>query len=356
MSGYSTYLNDDLNSQMDQVNDPGVSVSVLFEGQTRIRNMKGVRELSDDHTLVSSTDKHYLASVTKPMTAEIVLQLAASGSFNLSDRISAHLEHLPGYMNEITVDHLLNHTSGIPDYYEYLDWAAPQIDNEYVLQLLTDNVDSLAFRPGSEFGYSNANYILLAMLIEKVTQQSYAHVMEQEIFDKYNMRHAHVSFDERRGNYATGYRWVNNRYLLNDFSRIEFENGFIAPFNKKTYGSSGAFATVPDMESWVLHLGASDYFKTLKGTAVAIEDRSFEFATNVKYKAGWYFGIVQGEEVYWHSGGFAGYRNMVVVVPDKQFGIVALSSNGKFDAEHSGLEWVNEFLAGAKRQGEPQKT
>ncbi len=343
--GYSTYLDRQLDSRMDEMFDPGIGVSIIKEGQVRIRNIKGVNELSKESQLLTASTSFYLASVTKPMTSQIIQKLTETGKLDLHSPINTILNELPEYMKNVTVEDLINHKSGIKNFYEYITWREPLIDNNYVLSLLKDKTDSLEFTPGTRHSYSNSNYVLLAEIIEQVSGKTYFEMLESVVLKPARMRESSLNAPLSGLNKAVGYNFKDDQFLLNDYERIEFAGGFIGKFNKKTYGSSGVFSTQPDLERWILQLNEMNYFDKLPSEKLPVEGYQESNVKGVHYSFGWYQGKILGHEIFWHSGEFGGYRNLVLSIPELNFAIVALSNNASLEVEKLGLNWAEEYIS-----------
>ncbi len=343
---FSPYLNDYLNFQMDNIDDPGIAASIIIKGKVSLRNMKGVEERTEDLKLLTSTSSFYLASVTKPMTAQLILNLLAEKKIEGQQNINSILTNLPDYMKEISIEDLLSHQSGIPSYYEFITWREEVIDNEYVLRLLNEKFKDLNFKPGTKYEYSNSNYILLAEIIEAITGQPYEKVLQDHVFAKVGMKNSSVNKPQTGLHPAIGYLFNENEktYRINDYQSIQFPNGQIFGFNKKTYGSSGVFSTISDLEKWTIHLLDNHYFETFENGRHPIEGYAENSVENVYYTNGWFKGKMMNYDVFWHSGEFGGYRNMVLCLPELELGLVILSNNGKFNAESTGLEWAQHYI------------
>jgi CubicO group peptidase (beta-lactamase class C family) len=126
-----------------------------------------------------------IGSVSKQFTATAILLLVADGKLSLEDPLSRHLGGLPGWADTVSVDQLLHHTSGIPDYTELLidggHAFTDQVSQEQTLQLLA-TVPSLEFAPGSRWEYSNSNYVLLAEVVKQVSGQPLPDSLSSRIF------------------------------------------------------------------------------------------------------------------------------------------------------------------------------
>src|SRR5476651_482692 len=124
-----------------------------------------------------------LASVSKQFTAMAIMQLHAKGKLGYDDSLSKYFPQIP--YHGITLNNLLHHTSGIPD---FLSWGEQQIDvkrmnnNQDVLAAIIRNRPSLYFNPGDTLSYSNTNYLLLALVVEKVSGMTFSNYMDKFIF------------------------------------------------------------------------------------------------------------------------------------------------------------------------------
>ena len=133
--------------------------------------------------------KFRIASLTKQFTAACILLLQERGMLHVQDRVSKYLTDLPVAWREITVHQLLTHTSGVPN----PDYASRQSANvqrmgatpqEAIAQVANQPLD---FSPGTKWGYSNTGYILLGILIEKLSGQTYADFLENNVFHPLGM-------------------------------------------------------------------------------------------------------------------------------------------------------------------------
>ena len=128
-----------------------------------------------------------IGSVTKTLTAAIVLQLVAEEKLGLADPLGAHVAGLPPAARKITVRQLLNHTSGLANFTDYGGWleqARKESDSTRPMDALRYAASQpLVFEPGSRHGYSNTNYTALGLVIEKVTGSTYGEQLSERILD-----------------------------------------------------------------------------------------------------------------------------------------------------------------------------
>ena len=155
----------------------------------------------------SSVTRYHIASVSKPFTAAAILQLQEQGHLSVSDKVS---KYVPGFSNgeRITLDHLLTHSSGIPDI-NGIDGIDTFERSPHTLEQLVAKFASLPleFAPGSKQSYSNSNYNLLALILEKVSGESYEDYLRRHIFEPAGMKDSGVDDDASRliPNAASGY-------------------------------------------------------------------------------------------------------------------------------------------------------
>lgn len=154
------------------------------EGQIKINHGLGFADRAKEIPYTDSS-LFTIGSITKPVTATAILLLSAQGQLGLNDKITRYFRHVPGDKQEITLHHLLTHSSGLPgaigDDYEMLDaenfrarsWETP-----------------LLFTPGNGYEYSNVGYSLLGMIIEQVSGQSYSEFLQNNIFKPAGMKTA----------------------------------------------------------------------------------------------------------------------------------------------------------------------
>ncbi|MGP4074742.1 serine hydrolase domain-containing protein [Halobacillus sp. K22] len=202
-----------------------------------------------EERLNTSNTRFGIASGCKLFTAIGISQLVEEGLLDFNTRLAECLSvHLPNFDKEITIHHLLTHTSGIPDYFDeevmqnYEDlWKSYPV---YQINSLKDFLplfqeDPMKFSPGERFHYNNAGYILLGLIIEEQTGRCFTEYIESEVFSKCNMEESgYFSLDQLPGNTAAGYidNHKENTWRTNIYS-----------IPKKGGSDGGAFVTAPDM-------------------------------------------------------------------------------------------------------------
>ena len=199
---------------------------------------------------IQSDTSFCLASRSKQFTAMAVLMLAEQGLLRLEDRLRLYIPTWPGWGTEITLRHLLQHTSGLPDYISLLtsyvhgeNIAAftrdlTGVTNADVLQLMIQLTEPI-FKAGEHYSYSNAGYVLLAMIVEQVSGQLFATFLKERIFAPLGMKPTRV-YDASRPvvhNLAQGYIWQDDHFEPWDYPLL-------------TAGDGGLFSTIDDLLRW----------------------------------------------------------------------------------------------------------
>ena len=180
---------------------------ILVRHRGRVRLNKGYGMANYELGVINSAwTRFHIASVTKAFTAAAVLLLDERGKLRLDDSVSTHL---PGYPNggRIRIEHLLKHTAGIPNLGSGPDWARQERQSHTTEELVALFKDlPLEFEPGAEMRYSNSNYNLLTLIIEKVSGRSYESFLRQNIWNPLGLRSAVDGSDMARliPNRATG--------------------------------------------------------------------------------------------------------------------------------------------------------
>ncbi len=140
---------------------PGGSVMVINDGQPILIKSYGLANVEQGVPVESSTNFR-LASVTKQFTATAILMLVDRGKLSLDDSIRQYFPEFPGFADGITIRNLLQHTSGIQDYEPiYGDLFPQQVTDSGVVEIIS-KTEGTMFPPGSQYGYSNSGYVLLA--------------------------------------------------------------------------------------------------------------------------------------------------------------------------------------------------
>ncbi|WP_049578425.1 serine hydrolase domain-containing protein [Streptomyces sp. SBT349] len=158
------------------VEEDGVPGALAHSGRDTVT--AGTSELGSGRPMVGAEGRFRIASVTKPFTATAVMRLVADGELRLDDAAGRYVPQLAG--SEVTLRQLLKQTSGLAEYGELVDWDRSHTQEEYLALSLGQGP---AFEPGQDWGYSNTNYLVLGMAIERVTGEDVRTHIERTILD-----------------------------------------------------------------------------------------------------------------------------------------------------------------------------
>ena len=202
------------------------------KGEIVSKGVSGFRD-PEDKTPITEDAIFQLASVSKTFTATAVMLLVRQGKLNLEDRITKYFPELAAYEGA-TVRHLLNHTSGIPDYFDDADWfvdlwkAEKRVPgNDEILRFLCETKAKPYFAPGEGLEYSNTGYNLLALLVERLSGVPYEQFLQKNIFEPAGMNATRCCHIRRDGvpfeNYAQATVFENGRWVADVDSEEEVD-------------------------------------------------------------------------------------------------------------------------------------
>jgi Beta-lactamase class C and other penicillin binding proteins len=318
-----------------QGENPGAALLVIKDGTVVLQRNYGYADL-ERRIQVKPETNFRLASVTKQFTATCVLQLIHAGNLSLTTPLTEIFSGFPDYGSAITIRHLLTHTSGIPDYEDYVADTAlnPQIRDQAVLDILM-KCDSGYFTPGSQFRYSNSGYALLALVVEKYSGQSFDAYLRQHIFEPLGMEATLAYIDGKNTvtDRAYGYSRMDNRWERRDQSSTS-----------AVLGDGGIYANVLDLSKWDQAL----YTDRILPSHLIEEAFAYSQLINgdtVKYGYGWHLKQnSSGEQVVYHTGSSTSFRNILYRIPSKRFCMILLTNRDQ-PQEEDMLTLAEEIVA-----------
>jgi CubicO group peptidase (beta-lactamase class C family) len=370
---------DDLITNFVEDNRAGAAVLIIQNGQKQHQKGYGLSDIERRMPICSDT-VFDLASVSKQFTAIAILMLKDKGLLNLDRSIRDIFTEpkFPEWAKDITVRHLLNHTSGLPNYDDIFygdskeeSYKSKQEALDKVFNKVSAKIDlnwprkskpegeavieptsaealrliALQERPrfpaGKRWEYSNTGYMMLAQIVEKISGQKFADFMKENVFQPLGMSATFV-LDERQKNgpvnpkRATSYDRGWKEYHEIDYTPLNY-----------IYGDGNVNTNLEDMHKWAqalevmlrpdIHLEErplissqtiAEIFKLNTKDAYLLDETTN--IPNTKYGYGWYAGRARGLQLIWHAGGWAGFKTMIMHFPSARFAVILLSNNLKF--------------------------
>jgi D-alanyl-D-alanine carboxypeptidase len=314
-------IDDFVNKQMQQRHIPGVSLAIVQKGKVLKATGYGMANVELSVPATEYT-VYQLASVTKTFTATAVMMLVEEGKVSLDDKITKLLPNLPTAWENVTVRHLLNHTSGIKSYTSIPDFFKTA-RKDYAPQEILDLVSSapLEFAPGEKWRYNNTGYFLLGMLIEKTTGKKYGEFLSEKIFQPLEMTQTRVNdLHAVIPHRAQGYAWDGK----------SLRNGeYVSP--TQPFSAGMLVSTVSDLVKWDAALSSEKLLKksTLESmwtpTTLAKDEQA-------DYGFGWGTKLLNGHRQLAHGGGIQGFSTQLSRFVDDQLTVIVLTNSGSGNA------------------------
>ena len=310
-----TKVDEYIRTEMQTQQIPGVSLAVIKDGQIVLARGYGFANV--EHEVPVKPETIFQSGSTgKQFTATAVMMLVEEGKLSLDDKIAKYFPDGPPSWSHITIRHLLTHTSGMTDYPEDFD-----LRRDYTEDELFQRIKSvpLAFQPGEKWSYSNLAYVMLGILIHKVSGKFYGDFLHERIFKPLDMSTARIiSEADIVPNRAAGYRSVNGQ--------LKNQN-WVSP-SLNTTADGALYMTVYDMAKWDAALYTE---KLLKKSSLE------QMWTPVKlnngkthpYGFGWALGEVRGHRVVEHGGAWQGFKAQITRYIDDKLTVIVFANQAR---------------------------
>lgn len=304
---------------------PGAAVIVTRAGKTVFRQAYGMASLAQQQPLTPETTFR-LGSISKQFTAVAILMLAEEGKLSIHDQITRFLPDYPAQGRQITIEHLLTHTSGIVSFTDKDDFEA-NITRDVTVDEMIDSFkdDKLEFTPGTAFSYNNSGYYLLGALIGKISGVSYASFVEQRIFVPLGMHGTcHEGHERGPQPQAAGH------------TRRDGGFGPCDPMSmSQAYAAGALVSTVDDLARWEQAI-ASGKLISAANWAKAFTPYRLADGSTCTYGHGWEIGTLRQRPMLAHGGAINGFTTFALRLPEDQLFVTVLSNadDGIVDPEY----------------------
>lgn len=293
---------------------PGVAYLISEKGIALVSGAKGYANLEWDIAMTQDTAIR-IGSLSKPVTAIMILQLAEEGRVDLDLPVKAYAPDLPAQYGGVTLRQYLSHRSGISDFLSdpaLVDHIWLPISTDKLIDLAKDK--PIAFTPGAKYEYVNFNYVIVAHVIEKVTGQYYADAVNS-FFNSHDMANSH--FDAHRD-------LIDNRaapYAIKDGETLN-----VPGLDMSHVSAAGALlSSVEDLNRWITLLGNGDLVNK-ENLDSAWTPQPLPDGAPTSYGLGFNISELCGVRAIWHTGLAPGGQAAFVFVPEKGLFTVALSN------------------------------
>lgn len=315
-------------------NEPGANVLISIKGEVVFEKSYGLASLKPKKKL--KTDMVFqLASMSKQFVSAAVLQLVEQGKIKLSDSIQQFVPYYPSKKHKITIHHLLSQTSGIPDYFDVDENEFYLLAQEHTPRQLINYFkdEPLSFKPGSQWEYSNSNYPLLGVTVEKVSGLPLKEYLRKYIFEPLQMN-------------ATGLWYTQDTPKKKIVTGYNIKGGNLIPAPKMVgsalYAPGGIVSTTTDLFLW--NKALQD--KTIISEFVVNQLITEKMTTDGKgtgYGYGFFLRNIQGSKTIQHGGILFGFTTNGIYLPEEEI-FVCVLANTKFDRTNEVSDYIASVL------------
>jgi len=291
------------------------SVLIAQKGQILLHKAYGLANVTS--RILNDTLTHFpILSVTKSFTAIMILKLQEEGKLSIKDKLSKYFPDYK-YGDKVTIENLLTHTSGIPNYTDAVGEEDSAIVNHPVSKEKIEETfftKPLEFKPGSRYSYNNSGYFLLGLIIEKVTGQPYEQVIKENIFAPLQMTNSGFDFNNLPENIrAQGYNIFD---IIQQRPYKHYDSTY-------AYSAGAIYSTTGDLYKFAQAI-ASKKILTPNTWQIAFQSRINQ------YGYGWKTGNLFGRDYIRHDGGYPGFMSEFIYFPKENVTIIMLNNFGNY--------------------------
>jgi CubicO group peptidase (beta-lactamase class C family) len=322
----------------NQPGSPGCALAVLKDGVITYKQGYGLADLEHKIPILPSTVFN-IGSTAKQFTAFAIALLENEGKLSFDDDLRKHLPEMHDYGSVITLRHLLHHTSGLrgsfPELLALAEWRDADVtttDDVYRLLLAQRELN---YPPGDEYLYVNSNYVLLALICERVSGKSFATFCQERIFEPLGMTRSsiHDSLLRLIPGRASGYYEDDGNWLH-------------APLNDTVVGPTNVYSTVEDMARWDENfysgkVGGLNVIKHMQQPGSLNDGTELDYALGLMVGPGHSY---RGWEVVEHGGSQGGYSSWMVRFPELHLSVVVLFNHFIWDMQGYAFKVADLFL------------
>jgi CubicO group peptidase (beta-lactamase class C family) len=323
---------DNIFAPLTDAKSPGIAVMVRKNGETIVQRGFGVRDLRT-LTPIDAKTNFRLASCTKQFTAMAIMLLVNDGKLRYSEPLTEIFSDFPEYGRTITVRHLLTHTGGLPDYEDLMEggpWTeSRQIQDDEALALLKKQ-SKPKFAAGTKWDYSNSGYVVLGLVVAKVSGIPFEEFLRRRIFTPLHM--------DRTLAYRKGKNEVGNRAFGHSKHDVETDQSS----SSATLGDGGVYSNLEDLAKWDEALNKYTLLPEAK-MKPAWSAGQLADGTEVGYGFGWFLEAYNSRPRMWHYGSTRGFSTAIQRFPTDKLTVVVLCNRTDLDAAKLALQVVDSM-------------
>jgi CubicO group peptidase (beta-lactamase class C family) len=286
------------------------AILVAKNGEIVFEEYKGFINFKTKEAITAETPFH-LASISKTFTGMTILRLWEQGRLSLDDDLLKYFPNLP--YHGVTIKMLLSHRTGLPNYLNFMDsfWNRKQrATNQDVVDYMVAHKPRVEGLPGRSYHYNNTNFMLLALVIEKITHQPYPQYMKDSVFTPLGLKNTYVFSSKDTPNYVPTY--IGSRPYPMDHLDC-------------TYGDKNIYSTVRDLLLWDKALYQHTFVKA-STSELAFTPQSFEHKGMRNYGLGWHLFLNSTDTIVYHNGKWHGENNTFARLVQQKATIIVLGN------------------------------
>ena len=330
-------MNTSIRSLFKQYNEntPGCAVGVIQNGNILSDYYVGLADVRKRKPISINTSFR-LASLTKPFTAMAIMILEEQNVISYDDNLQRYFCGFPLYGRNITIRQLLSHTSGVRDHEKPLYPLVRKNNTPTLLDALCvlNRTRKTYFTPGSRFRYSDAGYVLLALIIERVSGMTYAQFLTRVIFKPLKLDNTIVCENERISipQRAMGYKRNTNLYEIFDNDRLNY-----------IVGDEGIYSTISDLAKWTI-AWETDVLVRKSTLSFALEPYRLSDRTEGRCGFAWF--IERGiNTVRFQDGIWVGFTNIMLTDVLTKTTVIVLSNTRDYRTETDRVAIARQVLS-----------
>jgi CubicO group peptidase (beta-lactamase class C family) len=319
VNGFTEKVDSIVAGKMNSYNIPGLSIGLVANDSIVYAKGYGVKSIENPEPVTENSNFH-TASISKLFTAQTVVMLLTENNISLDEKlvnIIPELQYEDKRVEEITIETLLNHTSGLPDVSNYR-WG----NNNQSKMSLKDYVSGLTLtldsQPGTHYNYSSMAYNILGYVVEKLSETSFEEYVKEYIFDANGMHNSDFRYFKIPDSIKTSPH-SKRRITKKVYTRKTY------PYTREHAPSSTLNSSATDLSKWMI-----SFLKTVESNQ---PDRNFSIMLEPGIPSYPYIGLgfqlssIDSQKAIGHYGGDKGYRSYLLMIPEEKMGLVILANS-----------------------------